>query len=513
MTVPEIKDVARVCNGGSVALRAISPLPFQDFRTCVINRMSMSRRMASFFGWQESDHIALMAVLAVDHEGMLEVVQTRVDTSFDSLTPDVPQAHWFEREIAEQWGVSPEGHPWLKPIRFHRSWRTANGSWEKERTEFNAPGVTDYFRVEGDEIHEVAVGPVHAGVIEPGHFRFQCHGETVLHLEIELGYQHRGIEKAIVAQPLPGAGRTIHFMETAAGDTTIGHTTAYMQIMERLRGIEPPRRAQSIRAIALELERLANHTGDLGALAGDVGYLPTASYCGRLRGDFLNAMAMLCGNRFGRNLIIPGGVRFNPSNDCLEQLKKHVDATFRGTRNAVDLLWKTPSVMARFEDTGRVSAADADRLGWVGPAARASGVVRDVRYDLPWGAYRDIPIRPVSEKTGDVWARARVRWLEIERSAAFIINELAHLPEGPVVNPGRDDVEHSAVVVALVEGWRGEICHTALTDETGRIVRYKIVDPSFHNWFALAMSLRNQEISDFPLCNKSFNLSYCGHDL
>ena len=233
--------------------------------------------------------VRLYAVTSETATATLRVFATDVSDRYPSLTPSCPAAHWFEREIAEQWGVKPEGHPWLKPIRFHRSYCDGRDAWDREPGQAIAPCVTDYFRVEGEEVHEVAVGPVHAGVIEPGHFRFQCLGEHVFHLEIELGYQHRGIERRLVGGP---DKRTIHYMETLAGDTTIGHATAYCQAVEALAGREASLRAQALRAIALELERLANHTGDLGALAVDIGFLPTSAYCGRLRGDFLNTVRL-----------------------------------------------------------------------------------------------------------------------------------------------------------------------------------------------------------------------------
>jgi Ni,Fe-hydrogenase III large subunit len=491
-------------NGHPVPLADLPCVELEAFRTAVIQAPAQHRRVTAMFAARDAEGLRLYAVLAGDSEGQLHATSCRLEReSFLAMTPDCPQVHLFERELFEQWGVRPEGHPWLKPVRFGDSRGSAPSR--------PAPtiGVTDFYRVEGEEIHEVAVGPVHAGVIEPGHFRFQCHGEQVLHLEISLGYQHRGIEAALVERPRK---RHLAYMETAAGDTSVGHATAYCQNLEALAGTRVSARALALRGVGLELERLANHVGGLGALANDVGYLPTASFCGRLRGDYLNMSAQLCGNRFGRGLVRPGGVGFDVDAALVAELQKRLEATQRDVRNAIELMWDTSSVQARFEGTGTVSTADAEALGLVGVAARACGLERDVRQDLPAGIYRMVQIPVSVAQSGDVFGRAYVRWLEVQRSFDFIREQLQSLPGGGI-EAAVGALAPQRFCVSLVEGWRGELCHVALTDDAGKLSAYKVVDPSFHNWMGLAIALRGQQISDFPLCNKSFDLSYCGHDL
>ena len=502
---------ASITNGQAIPLDSIPTLAFPEFERTLLAGVAADQRVTAFFGalTARPDTTLLYAILADDAQNQLAVFRTEIEgDSFPSLTPRCPQVHLFEREIAEQFGLVPTGHPWLKPVRYRRSW-TGRDAWNRPAGQPILPGVGDFFRVEGDEVHEVAVGPVHAGVIEPGHFRFQCHGEQVFHLEIALGYQHRGIEEALIGGPTP---RTLHYAETLSGDATLAHAGAYAQVLEALAGCKTSPRSQTLLGVALELERMANHVGDLGALANDIGFLPTASFCGRIRGDFLNLTALMCGNRFGRGLVRPGGAGFDMEAARVADFLTRLEAARKDTEIAVNLLWDSQSVMARFEDAGPLPKAMALELGLVGPAARASGLSRDVRQDQPAGLYRFSHIPVATCDTGDVFARAYVRWLEIQQSLEFIREQIHALPAGALRAPIGAPAP-ARFAIALTEGWRGEVCHVAITDETGRFSRYKVVDPSFHNWMGLAYALRNQEISDFPICNKSFSLSYCGHDL
>ncbi len=487
--------------GTAVALEEVPTVDAGAFWRTVVDRVGIGCSLSALWAVPDGAGHRLFALLGNSSAGRFEILSSSVAGGYPSLTPGCPSAHMFERVIAEETGLIPEGHPWLKPVRF-----TSPGA---------RPGVTGFFRIEGPDIHEVAVGPVHAGIIEPGHFRMQAFGEQVLHLEIALGYQHRGIERALQGGP---TARSLHYAETLAGDTTIGHATAYAEIIEGLSGVDVPAHALRVRAIALELERVANHVGDLGALANDVGFLPTASFCGRIRGDFLNLTALLCGNRFGRSLIRPGGVSFDLDSERACILLERLGRAQRDARDAVSLLWETPSVRTRLERTGVLSRETCLDLGIVGVAARASGVERDVRVEFPRGAYNAWSDIAATWPSGDVYARARARWVEVEASCAFIRQLAGAMGDASSATQLAATTEPTAlapnhIAATLVEGWRGEICHVATTGSDGRLATYKVVDPSFHNWAGLAQAMRGQAVSDFPLCNKSFNLSYCGHDL
>ncbi len=448
-------------------------------------------RPIGFFGKQEFSNIRLYVILADDSQSDLyvsSVLFTPDVKSYKSLTQEFSAFHNFEREFFEDFGIEPENHPWLKPLR-------------KNQDEY------PFFKMEGEDVHEVAVGPIHAGVIEPGHFRFMCQGEKIYNLEIMLGYQHKGVEELML-------NPNNRIAESICGDSVIAYNMAYSQIMETLSETNIPKRAELIRRIALEMERMAIHIGDLGAISGDMAYLMGASIFGTTRTLVINTLLEISGSRFGRGLIDVGGVNFDISKDMAKKIKTTIDDVLKTVKRTADIMLKKTSCISRMEQTGTVSKETAISLGAVGMAARASGINIDSRYDFNDEWYKKYWQKPEFKAVGDVWSRFMLRYKEILQSAEFISNfldELENINDGLKVsiNP----LSQNSFAVSIVEGWRGEVVHCAITGANNELIRYKIKDPSFNNWYMLSMAVRNNGISDFPLCNKSFNLSYCGNDL
>ncbi len=477
---------------------SIQFLAVGDFQKKVRDALSNGYRMIALTPIENNSPDKIIAVFADNISSSIHIIGGKFDKSkleFESFANEFPQTNYFECELSENNGYVPLNHPWLRPVR-NQNVILGNKPYQ-------------FYKLEGEEVHEVAVGPIHAGVIEPGHFRFQCHGELVYNLEINLGYQHRSVEKLILeANP----NQRIILSESIAGDTTVGHTFAHCSVVESLSQAQLSLRAEVIRTIASEIERIAMHLSGLGGVANDVGFaLPSASY-GRLRTLAINSLLALCGSRFARGLFVYGGVRFDLNDEILNVIKKNLEVIKNDVTEINNYLFNSIGVLTRFEDTGTVSKNLAQNIGLVGLAARSSGLEEDVRISFPYSAYRYNPVSMITLSSGDVFARARLRALEIDESLRFIFDQLDNLPSGEIKSQ-LGEIKNNSGVISIIEGWRGEIVHIAITDASGNIVQYKIKDPSFNNWYGLSLALRKTAISDFPLCNKSFDLSYAGHDL
>ena len=491
-------------NNQSVPISDIPEVPYNSF--LVLNTglvaENLARHCVNYYGYRAGEKIKLMCCIADDDDHTVYVSSCVVDASAElaSFTAKNLCFEKFEREIHENFGLKYSDHPWLKPVRF------PHDSADKNITIADYP----FYSIDSEELHEVGVGPIHAGVIEPGHFRFICNGEQILHLEIQLGYQHRGIEKLFLEKKQLNQLATL--AENITGDTTVGHTTAFAHVWESLSGFSASRDIDFARTIALELERIAIHTGDLSAVCTDIAYQLGSSVFGRLRTPIVNFMQEWCGNRLSKGLIRPGQNKFLFTPVLANRLTEVLDTFEPDFTEMIQELFSLPSALSRFERTGVVSQEDARSMGSVGMVARTCGINRDIRVSHPHSLYPELIHEPVIKHHGDVYSRVQMRKKEVFQSMNHLRSLIANVPdfeESKQLNtPGAN-----LFTLSLVEGWRGEICHCAITGASGELKHYKIKDPSFHNWLALALAVRNNEISDFPICNKSFNLSYSGHDL
>ncbi len=468
--------------------------------------------LAHYFALPENEErLRFYALLLNDLTGEV-LIASHVMCYYDegelpSLTARHAEVHPFEREIWERYGVQFSEMPWLKPLRFPFD------RINPQSTMDNYP----FYSMEGESLHEVNVGPIHAGIIEPGAFRFICNGERVLHLEIALGYQHRGVEHAF--RTTNNRLRQTLLSESIAGDSAIAHSTAFVEALEKA-AATPFQSSKSLdieRLVALELERMAMQIADTGALSMDVGYQLGQVACEALRTVTINTTQAWCGNRFGKGLIRPFGSHYPLTEEKIRMIRANVADVRRRYHEVVEDIRTSPTLLARFEQCGIVTREDMLRIGGVGQAARASGLARDLRKSHPWGAYLTLEHQPVTESTGDVMARLMVRGREVLQSADRIealLSAWESPTEKQLLHPDFErPLRPEVLSFGLVEGWRGEICHVILTDSEGAISACKIKDPSLHNWLGLGLAVRGEGISDFPICNKSFNLSYCGNDL
>jgi Ni,Fe-hydrogenase III large subunit/Ni,Fe-hydrogenase III component G len=409
----------------------------------------------------------------------------------------------FEREMLDLYGITPVGHPRPRRLVRHAHWPEA---WHPMRRNagpappFEPDGHFPFVTVGGAGVYEIPVGPVHAGLIEPGHFRFSVVGETVLRLKARLWFVHRGVEKLFEGRP---AGDAVDLAERISGDTSVGHALAHSLAIEDALGVEVPESVHRLRALLVELERLYNHATDLGALANDVGFALANAHAQRIREQLLRLNADVTGHRLLRGAIRPGAVTLRALPDTIRLRRIAADLA-----EVAELTLRNAGIRDRFTGTAVLSPDDARALGCLGYVARGSGLCTDARLDHPTVA---LPVTQAAGGGGDVLARYTVRRDEFAASTELAVH-LAETHTGPlqataVIHP------QEATGIGIVEGWRGTIVHRVEVDGDGRITRAKIVDPSWFNWPALPVAMTDTIVPDFPLANKSFNLSYAGNDL
>jgi len=435
---------------------------------------------------------------------------------FPSLAPIIHGAWDYERKIKTFFGLNPVGHPDNRPIILH-------GNWPQDvfplRKDFNgkmrpdlARGSYPFQKVEGEGIYEIPVGPIHAGIIEPGHFRFSVAGEEIMLLEPLLGFTHKGSEKLFEQLPLADK---IHLSEKISGDSSFGHSLAFCQALEQLAGIAVTDRVKYLRVVYSELERLANHFGDIGAIMLDAGFNFGGANGARLREMVLQINEGLSGSRFLRGLNVIGGITCDISAQQAEELGNKLSELEKDFSEVMKIAGNSASLFNRLERTGTLKLKIAQEHGVIGMPARALGLAIDTRRRHPYAAYNqlfsddDIAL----EHSGDVYARFHVRIKEAYTAIKIIKQALLNIPTGSLMVPTDISFFKNSLAISSVEGWRGEIVYFVATDSKGNISRVFPRDPSFINWTVLGHAGQGNVVPDFPLINKSFNLSYSGNDL
>ncbi len=433
------------------------------------------------------------------------------DPTFPSIATLCYPASRYEREIFDLFGLRAEGHPDPRPLVRHGFWPEAYHPLRKDAAppaDFKDAGQPFPFRqVEGEGIFEIPVGPVHAGVIEPGHFRFSVDGETIINMKTRLYYTHKGTEKLFEGRS-PEDG--VALAERISGDTSVGHPLAYCQAIETLAGVAVPPRALFQRVVLLELERLYNHVADFGAIANDAGFAVAHAHALRIRESLLRLNKRLTGHRLLRGVLVPGGLSVDLTADTA--FLRGVESALSDFEEVVTLCRANSMLLDRLRGAGLLTQKTASDHGVLGYVARACGIDRDARRDHPFAAYDRLKFKVALRDAGDVQARTEIRVDEARESLSLIRQVVEAMPGGDLRTPlGPLPAWESAF--GLVEGWRGAILHWVRADDASRLDRVKVKDPSFVNWRPLTFALLKNIVPDFPLCNKSFNLSYSGNDL
>ncbi len=434
------------------------------------------------------------------------------EPAFASLAAGIPAVNWAEREIQDWFGLVAEGHPNPRRVALHDNWPDVNPLRKNFPIETVLPpfeGERHIYRPTlGEGVLQIPVGPIHAGIIEPGHFNFSVAGEPILYLQLRMFYVHKGIEKRFEQLP---ARHGVYLAESISGDSSVSHGAAFCQAIEAAAGIDIPERARGMRTILLELERIYNHAADIGAIANDVGFVVANAHGSRLREAILALNEELTGSRLSRGMICPGGVRWDWGREQEVRIEEVLARWEPDFSSLMEMIESSDSTRDRLERTGTLTRKQARDLGVCGVAGRASGIDCDVRRDHPYAAYGGVEFRVPVYEEGDVLRRVQVRVEEVRQSIGIVRSVAGALERGPYRAP-LPPLPPDRCALGAVEGWRGEILHWIRTGADGRLERCKIKDPSLNNWPALVEAVQGNIIADFPVINKSFNLSYSGTD-
>ncbi len=520
--------IAEALNAAQLALTAIETRPPREVRVCLARERIPA--LADFLRDQfqarpelilaedtraTRGDFTLRYIFELEGADAFVVVIAQVpaaDRTFPSLATRWYLASRFEREIHDLFGLVPQGHPDLRRLPLHQFWSADYHPLLKDAAApatFVDDGTPYPFRrVEGEGIYEITVGPVHAGIIEPGHFRFSVEGETIINLESRLYFVQKGIEKLFETASL---ALGVELAERISGDSSVAHALAFCQAIESIAQVQLPPRAAYLRVVLLELERLYNHIADVGAICTDTGFAVANAHALRMREEVLRLNARWTGHRLLRGTLAPGGVAYDITAEQSADVRATIRRVLTDFDEVVEIALSNGLVLDRLHGTGHLTNRTAREMQVVGVAARASGIDADTRRDHPFAAYAELAPRVITFHEGDVWARLMVRVQEAREAVRLIERALDALPGGECVTL-TDTLAAGASAFGLVEGWRGPIWHWVATGNDS-LARVKVKDPSFANWPALNYAILRNIVPDFPLVNKSFNLSYAGNDL